>query len=87
MQKLIESGVRSFTIMEQLINEVAKKDKETTLSISDSYIGMDENTIECLVQSWEMINAAFPKKVRKKKSSQSRGCNSGIGVHGVPLLT
>ena len=28
---------------------------------------MDENAIECSIQSWEMINAAFVKEVRREK--------------------
>ena len=32
---------------------------------------MDENAIECSIQSWEMINAAFVEKVRIKKKIAS----------------
>ncbi|XWS68807.1 hypothetical protein CRYUN_Cryun04dG0124500 [Craigia yunnanensis] len=46
VQKLIGLGVLSFTVIEQLINEVVEEDRNTTLTVPDSYIGMDENTID-----------------------------------------
>ncbi|XWS60758.1 hypothetical protein CRYUN_Cryun07bG0063800 [Craigia yunnanensis] len=49
VQRLIESDVLSFIVMEQLINRVAEEDRATSLTSSNSYINMNGNTIECLV--------------------------------------
>ena len=46
---------------------MAEEDRYIVPTISNSYIGMDENAIECSIQSWEMINAAFVKEVRREK--------------------
>ena len=73
--------------MEQLINGVAEKDRATMLTTFNSYIDVDGNANECSVQSWEMINAVFANEVRREKEdSQSRGGDSRMGAHGVPLL-
>ena len=69
--------------MEQLINEVAEEAKDTELTISNSYIGMDKNTIECLVQYWEMINVTFAEEVRREKKIASLGGASIGGEHTV----
>ena len=71
VQKLIESGVLSFTVMEPLINEMDEEDRDTTLTISKSYIDVDGKAIECFVQSWEMINAAFIDEVKGEKKVTS----------------
>ena len=59
VQRLIKSSALSFVVMEQLINEAVEKDIAITLTTSNSYIDVDENVIECFVQSWEMINDIF----------------------------
>ncbi|XWS75409.1 hypothetical protein CRYUN_Cryun01aG0085000 [Craigia yunnanensis] len=83
MQKLIESGVLSYTIMEQLINEVDREDRDIALTIPDSYIGMDENTVECSVQSWDMINFAFAEELKREKRIANL---MGATLEGEPMV-
>ena len=48
-----------FMVEEQLINKAAKEDIVVALTTSNSYIDIDENTIECSFQSLEVVNATF----------------------------
>ena len=66
VQRLIKSGALSFAVVEQLINR-AEEDTTMTLTTSNSFINVDENTIECSFQSWKMINATFAEEMRREK--------------------
>ena len=49
----------------QLISVAAEEDIVATLTTFNSYIDVNENTIECLFQSLEVVNAIFVKKGKK----------------------
>ena len=53
------------------------------MTILDSYIGMDENAIECSVQSREMINATFVEELKREKRIANLEGASIEGEHTV----
>ncbi|XWS10525.1 hypothetical protein CRYUN_Cryun38cG0002800 [Craigia yunnanensis] len=50
VQRLIQVGVLSFAVEEQLIGEVTEEDIAITITTHDFHVDDSENTIECSVQ-------------------------------------
>ena len=68
-----------FVVEEQLISVAAEEDIVATLTTSNSYIDVDENTIECLFQSLKVVNATFVRISKKIPISRlSRVTKSGV---------
>ena len=50
-----------------VINETTKEDIVASIAIFDSHIDEKKEVIECPTQSWDMINVAFNKELRREK--------------------
>ena len=82
-----------FMVEEQLISVAAEEDIVATLTTSNSYINVDENSIECSFQSFKVVNDSFIRegkkiltprmsKITKMEVKQivGKGARAGIGL-------